>query len=94
MSRFVFCELNAILLSCSEFKDIFDLKYFIESLGEDVNIVDALPPHLAQLEPVTKAPVSWSKVKFFVHTQCMKRLRSMFVSANIYYRTCCRCMVS
>jgi hypothetical protein len=29
-----------------------------------VNIVEALPPDLANIEPVTKAPVSWSKVNF------------------------------
>jgi len=52
------------LFSCSEFKDIFDLKYFIASLQEDVNIVEALPQHLASIEPVTKAPISWSKVTF------------------------------
>jgi hypothetical protein len=50
--------------SCSEFKDIFDLKYFIESLQEYVDIVEALPPHLAKIEPAAKAPISWSKVTF------------------------------
>ncbi|KAG0620776.1 hypothetical protein M758_4G243100 [Ceratodon purpureus] len=49
----------------SEFNDIFDLKVFIESLREDVNIVEALPPDLAKIEPVTKAPVSWSKAPYY-----------------------------
>lgn len=55
-------EINGNPFSCSEFKDIFDLKYFTESLQEHVDIVEALPPHLAKIEPTTKAPISWSKV--------------------------------
>ena len=47
---------------CSEFKDIFDMKYFIQSLRDDVHIVEALPAEFANIEPVTKAPISWSKV--------------------------------
>lgn len=46
----------------SEFSDIFDVNYFIESLREDVRIVEALPAEFAKITPVSKAPVSWSKV--------------------------------
>lgn len=49
----------------SEFKDIFDLKHFIESLRQDVTIVEALPEHLRSVEPVTKAPISWSKAPYY-----------------------------
>jgi hypothetical protein len=38
------------------------MKYFIQSLQDDVHIVEALPAEFANIEPVTKAPVSWSKV--------------------------------
>lgn len=49
----------------SEFKDIFDLKHFVESLREDVDVIDTLPLHLAKIEPATKAPISWSKVPYY-----------------------------
>jgi hypothetical protein len=49
----------------SEFKDIFDLKHFIESLRQDVTIVEALPEHLSSVEPVVKAPISWSKAPYY-----------------------------
>ncbi|KAH9301308.1 hypothetical protein KI387_012891 [Taxus chinensis] len=49
----------------SEFKDIFDVHHFIDTLKEHVHIVDSLPASLKKIESLKKAPVSWSKASFY-----------------------------
>ncbi|CAK9175563.1 unnamed protein product, partial [Ilex paraguariensis] len=45
----------------SGFKDLFDWQNFIETLKDDIHIVETLPLGYAGIEPYTKTPISWSK---------------------------------
>ncbi|ONK66100.1 uncharacterized protein A4U43_C06F4150 [Asparagus officinalis] len=49
----------------SDFKDLFDWKHFIETLKDEVHIVEKLPISHEKIEPFTKAPISWSKVNYY-----------------------------
>ncbi|XP_020578119.1 uncharacterized protein At1g04910-like [Phalaenopsis equestris] len=49
----------------SNFKDLFDWKYFIETLKDDVHIVETLPAGFREIEPYMITPISWSKVNYY-----------------------------
>ncbi|KAE8657609.1 Detected protein of confused Function [Hibiscus syriacus] len=52
-------------LTSSGFKDLFDWQYFIETLKDDVHIVEAIPPEYTGIEPFNKMHISWSKVSYY-----------------------------
>ncbi|KAI3519875.1 hypothetical protein L1887_09093 [Cichorium endivia] len=49
----------------SDFKDLFDIKQFMTTLQDDIDIVDSIPPHVAGVVPQQKDPVSWSKPSYY-----------------------------
>ncbi|KAF8717023.1 hypothetical protein HU200_026133 [Digitaria exilis] len=49
----------------SDFKDIFDVEHFKETLKDDIMIVDSLPPDYKNLKPYIRAPKSWAKASYY-----------------------------
>lgn len=49
----------------SDFEDIFDWHHFTKTLKEDVRIVKSLPASYRKIEPLQKAPISWSKHTYY-----------------------------
>ncbi|KAG4990749.1 hypothetical protein JHK87_024206 [Glycine soja] len=59
----------------SGFKDLFDWKYFIETLkDDDIHVVETLPPTYAEIEPFSKTSISWYEKDMLAFTGCSHNL--------------------
>ena len=58
----IFWDNWCFVMLCSDFKDIFDVEHFKETLEDDIMIVDSLPPAYERFKPYIRAPKSWAKV--------------------------------
>ncbi|KAL6620336.1 hypothetical protein ACP70R_035475 [Stipagrostis hirtigluma subsp. patula] len=49
----------------SDFKDIFDVEHFKETLKEDIVVVDSVPPAYRRVKTYVRAPTSWSRASYY-----------------------------
>lgn len=49
----------------SGFKDLFNWQHFMETLKDDIHIVETLPTSFSDTEQFQKTPISWSKVGYY-----------------------------
>lgn len=58
----------------SQFRDIFDVDYFINSLRDEVHILKELPPQMKQKIETkflfSMPPVSWSNMTYYYDVVC------------------------
>ncbi|PAN27565.1 hypothetical protein PAHAL_5G088700 [Panicum hallii] len=60
----------------SDFKDIFDVEHFKETLEDDIMIVDSLPPAYKRFKPYIRAPKSWAKASYYrAFTRTLKKVK-------------------
>jgi len=60
----------------SDFKDIFDVEHFKETLEDDIMIVDSLPPTYKRFKPYIRAPKSWAKASYYrAFTRTLKKAK-------------------
>jgi hypothetical protein len=60
----------------SDFKDIFDVEHFKETLEDDIMIVDSLPPAYKRFKPYIRAPKSWAKASYYrAFTRTLKKAK-------------------
>lgn len=60
-----YCNVYIICLICSNFSDVFDEDYFINTLANDVKIVKKLPKDLSNATRAVKHFRSWSGVDYY-----------------------------